>query len=85
MEPAGLCSKNDVVLLHGEDLQACQVYLHVEVNEICWSLLGCWKFLEKDSSGCHLMFLQTSAIACTVPYMHFRGDIYKVIVPIDRR
>ena len=93
MEPAGLCSKNDVVLLHGEDLQACQVYLHVEVNEICWSLLGCWKFLEKDSSGCHApfektsdaVFLQTSAIACTVPYMHFRGDIYKVIVPIDRR
>ena len=31
------------------------------------------------------VFLQTSAIACTVPYMHFRGDIYKVIVPIDRR
>ena len=31
------------------------------------------------------VFLQTSAIACTVPFMHFRDNIYKVIVPIDRR
>ncbi|OLP78562.1 hypothetical protein AK812_SmicGene41256, partial [Symbiodinium microadriaticum] len=48
----GSCSKGDVVLVKpaasGRPWDAGQVWLHVEVHGVCWTLVSMWQFLSLD-------------------------------------
>ena len=94
--PAGTCSKGDVACLRGhtgDQLQVCQVWMHVEVNHIAHSLVSMWELIEIDTSGFFAVaqkkddaiFVLTSSLACTMPFCHFENNLYKLIVPLQMK
>lgn len=96
LKPAGVCTKGDMACLHGsagQSFQACHVWVHVEVDSAIYSLVSVWDLLELDSTGCFAtmkkqdgaQFVPTESLACTTPYMHYKNDIFKVIVPLQMK
>ena len=92
----GSCSKGDVVLVKpaasGRPWDAGQVWLHVEVHGVCWTLVSMWQFLSLDpgtDSACWVeqeqpLFVQTNDILSAVMYTRARDGI-RTLIPYPQR
>ena len=96
MQPAGVCTKGDVAFLQkqpGEQLQVCNVWMHVEVNNIVYSLVSMWRVIEICELGWFAIvkkskdaeFIETRTLACCSSYMSYEEDTFRVLVPLQMR
>ena len=96
MQPAGVCTKGDVAFLQkqpGEQLQVCNIWMHVEVNNTVYSWVSMWRVIEICQLGWFAIakkskdaeFIATRTLACCTPYMSYEGDTFKVLVPLQMR
>lgn len=96
LDPAGSCTKGDVACLKGytgPHLQACQIWVNVEVNTVVYTLVSMWELVSLDDQGSSAtvrkkqdaIFIKTSEICCCLPFCHFEGDTFKVLVPLQMR
>lgn len=96
MKPAGVCNKGDLVFLHGhrgQNLQVCQIWMHVEIDSTMFSLVSKWDLVEMNLHGGFAtvrkkddaIFVSTADLACTTSHCHFEKDLYNVIVPLQVR
>ena len=96
VQPAGVCTKGDVAFLQkqpGEQLQVCNIWMHVEVKNTVYSLVSMWRVIEICQLGWLAIvkkskdaeFIATRTLACCTSYMSYEGDTFKVLVPLQMR